>query len=81
MTGLTVGALSLAGGTATGTSMNPARTFGPAIWNEDWTAHWLYWVAPMSGAFLSSVFYRTVFWRPNPKDLIEETNLEKRTNS
>jgi aquaporin related protein len=73
-------ALSLAGGTATGASMNPARTFGPAIWNWDWTAHWLYWVAPMSGAFLSATFYRAVFWRPNPKDLIAEAQIIKKTS-
>jgi hypothetical protein len=59
---LTVVALSLAGGTATGTSMNPARTFGPAFWNKDFTAHWLYWIAPMSAGFLSSKFYRKIFW-------------------
>lgn len=67
-------ALSLAGGTFTGASMNPARSLGPAIWNGEWTAHWIYWVAPLSASLLSSLFYRVVFFRPNPKDLIKENS-------
>lgn len=65
-------ALSLAGGTTTGASMNPARTLGPAIWTGEWKAHWIYWAAPLSASFLSSIFYRAVFFRQNPKDLIKE---------
>lgn len=76
--GLAVIALSLAGGSSTGASMNPARTFGPAIWNWQWTSHWIYWISPLSASLLSSVFYRTVFYRPNPKDLIKNTiNVEE----
>ena len=29
-----------------GTSLNPARSFGPALVSWSWHFHWLYWVAP-----------------------------------
>lgn len=47
----------------TGGSFNPARSLGPAIWNGDYESHWLYWVAPLSGALAASLVYRYVFYR------------------
>lgn len=41
------------GGPITGASMNPARSFGPSLASGIWTAHWLYWVAPLLGAALA----------------------------
>lgn len=41
------------GGPITGASMNPARSFGPALASGIWTAHWLYWLAPLLGAALA----------------------------
>lgn len=43
-----VGGLALLGA-LTGSSMNPARSLGPAVAASAWRAHWLYWAAPIAG--------------------------------
>jgi MIP family channel proteins len=60
--GLAVAMDIMAGGPLTGASMNPARTFGPAICGGHWDMHWVYWLAPIAGACLASVVWK-VFWK------------------
>jgi aquaporin Z len=55
--GLTVTFIILAAGPVTGASMNPARSFGPALVHGDFAFHWMYWVAPITGAVLAAVIY------------------------
>jgi aquaporin Z len=47
----------------TNTSVNPARSTGPAIFVGGWalTQLWLFWVAPLVGGTLGGFTYRTLF--------------------
>ncbi|KDP34186.1 hypothetical protein JCGZ_07757 [Jatropha curcas] len=61
LTGFVVGANILAGGAFSGASMNPARSFGPALVSWDWTDHWVYWVGPLIGGGLAGFIYENFF--------------------
>src|SRR5437763_8426437 len=58
--GLTVAFDILAGGAVTGASMNPARSFGPALVMGNFSFHWLYWIAPIAGACAAAMLYERV---------------------
>jgi aquaporin Z len=47
-----------------GMSMNPARTFGSALWAEDWTAFWIYLTAPPLGMLTGAELHRRLSRRP-----------------
>ena len=44
----------------TNTSVNPARSTGPALFAGGWALDqlWLFWVAPIIGALIAGVVYR-----------------------
>ena len=68
--GLTVAFDILAGGALTGASMNPARSFGPAVVVGNFSWHWLYWVAPIAGACVAALLYEKVLLEPKlPKTI------------
>ena len=49
-----------------GTSINPARSFGPALIKNQWEHHWVFWVGPLLGGALGGGLYKLVFF--NKKD-------------
>jgi aquaporin NIP len=55
--GATIFAGALVTGPLTGGSFNPARSLGPAVAAGIWTAHWLYWLAPIAGMMLGMQLY------------------------
>ncbi|KAM3598991.1 uncharacterized protein V6R79_025235 [Siganus canaliculatus] len=58
LVGCTVVFNILAGGGVSGTCMNPARAFGPAIVSNYWTHHWVYWVGPITGGLIAAALLR-----------------------
>lgn len=46
------------GAPISGTSLNPARSFGPALISWFWQDQWLYWIAPPLGALLAVGIFR-----------------------
>ncbi len=66
--GGTVALDALWGGPITGASMNPARSFGPALVAGLWRDHWIYWLGPLLGATLGAALYQGLRWPPPRKD-------------
>jgi aquaporin NIP len=58
--GGTVGLDALFGGPVTGASMNPARSFGPALASGEWHHFWIYLAGPGIGAALGALAYQLV---------------------
>jgi aquaporin Z len=60
--GLGLTLIHLVGIPVTNTSVNPARSTGPALFVGGWALAqlWLFWVAPIAGAALAGVVYRAL---------------------
>ena len=58
--GGTVGLDALFGGPITGASMNPARSFGPALAAGEWQDFWIYLAGPFAGAALGALAYQLI---------------------
>ena len=55
--GLTVTAAHVVLIPYTGTSINPARSLGPALVRGVWEDHWVFWVGPLLGGALGGLIY------------------------
>lgn len=62
--GGTVGLDAMFGGPISGASMNPARSFAPAVVSGDLHALWLYLLAPPVGAALAALTYQLIRTEP-----------------
>ncbi|CAG1021238.1 Aquaporin Z [Methylococcales bacterium] len=61
--GLALALIHLVSIPVTNTSVNPARSTGPAVFVGGWALSqlWLFWVMPMVGAVLAGILYRWLF--------------------
>ncbi|KPM45929.1 hypothetical protein AK830_g583 [Neonectria ditissima] len=79
--GMSVFIAHIAGVKWTGTSVNPARSFGPAVIVGFTHYHWIYWLGPFMGAILAFVVYTTFKWleyqTANPGQDADGVDLEK----
>lgn len=64
--GLCLTLIHLVGIPVTNTSVNPARSTGPALFVGGWALQqlWLFWVAPLLGGALGGRIYRALFAEP-----------------
>lgn len=58
--GMVLAAAVLVTGHLTMTSLNPARSFGPAFVSMHWENHFVYWIGPLLGAIMSGTLYHFV---------------------
>ena len=61
----------------TGTSINPARSLGPAIVSGIWKDQWVFWIGPLLGGAIGGVLYRFVFMNNDDQDQEKTSHQEK----
>jgi MIP family channel proteins len=61
--GLTLSAAILAIGPLTGASLNPARSFGPAVASGIFEGQIVYWLGPILGGLAAALLYDSLFLR------------------
>ena len=67
--GLGLTLIHLIGIPVTNTSVNPARSTGPALFVGGWAVEqlWLFWLAPIVGAAIAGIVYPAVAGEPKPE--------------
>jgi MIP family channel proteins len=64
--GLTIALDIMGGGPLTGASMNPSRTFGPALASGMWANHLVYWIGPLIGGAVAALLMHFVLMEAAP---------------
>jgi aquaporin Z len=77
--GFVLALIHLVGIPVTNTSVNPARSIGPAIFVGGWALSqlWLFIVAPIGGALIAAVVYRAIYAEARVVD-IEQSAVQAR---
>lgn len=60
--------IHLVGVPLTGASVNPARTFGPALVSGFWEYHWIYWVGPIIGGIIAGLIMNYLYVKKAEKE-------------
>lgn len=82
--GLSLFVAELTGVYFTGGSLNPARSFGPAVVNANFNGyHWIYWLGPILGSVVAAGFYKFIkileYETANPdQDMDHATKVERK---
>lgn len=58
--GATIALEAIFGGPISGASMNPARSFAPALVSGNFQFHWIYWAAPILGSITGAQSYQLI---------------------
>jgi MIP family channel proteins len=64
--GLTLGFNVIFGGSISGGSLNPARSFGPALITGNLAYNWIYWIAPIIGSLIAAGIHRLLHVEQDP---------------
>ena len=56
--GATIAMASTFGGPLTGASMNPARSFGPALASGQWSFLYIYFAGPLIASLLATAYWK-----------------------
>ena len=71
---LTLVAAHLAAIPFSGASLNPARSFGPALIGGEWSDFWIYLVGPLVGAALGALAHGLLY--PPYEEVVEIKTVE-----
>jgi aquaporin Z len=77
--GLGLTLIHLVGIPVTNTSVNPARSTGPAIFVGGWAVQqlWLFWVAPIAGAIIAGLVYGALASEPKEDKPVRATTAAR----
>ncbi|XP_060108068.1 aquaporin-6-like [Heteronotia binoei] len=76
MIGISVSLGHVVGIYFTSCSMNPARSFGPAVIVQRFPDHWVFWVGPLTAALLAFLLYNFVIYH-DPKSFAQRLAILK----